>query len=168
MLCLDRLAAALSVLARRQRPSPYYYGHAGDLRILAEATTFARLTDTAFQQIRQYGCRDSEVLCHMLTTIARIAPYVKTDQQRATLERHAALVEQAARLSLPQEPDQERVRKSYDTALQPCRPSDSRLPTRPGASSRHRRLRHRQTRRQCSLVSKWGLETALRRARTTQ
>jgi uncharacterized membrane protein len=118
MLCLDRLAAALSALAGRHPPSPYYYGHAGHLRLVAEATTFDRLTDIAFHQIRQYGCRDSEVLRHMLTAIARIAPYARTDQQRAALARHAALVEHAARLSLPEVQDQERVHQSYEMALQ--------------------------------------------------
>jgi uncharacterized membrane protein len=118
MLCLDRLAAALSTLAGRHRPSPLYYDDAGHLRLLAEATTFDRLTDIAFHQIRQYGCRDAEVLRHMLKAIARIAPYAKTDQQRAALARHAGLVEHAARLSLPEAQDQERVHQSYEMALQ--------------------------------------------------
>lgn len=118
ILCLDRLAAALSALAGRHRPAPYYYDRGGRLRIVADATSFPRLTDIAFNQIRQYGCRDAEVLRHMHKAIARIAPYVKTEADREALLRHAALVEHAARLSLPEEQDQERVRQSYEVAIQ--------------------------------------------------
>jgi uncharacterized membrane protein len=118
MLCLDQLAAALSALARRAQVSPYYHDDAGHLRVIADPTTFERLTDVAFSQIRQYGRSDAEVLRHMLRAIAWIAPHASTQAQRQALRRHATLVEHMARLSLPEEADQERVRQSFDATLQ--------------------------------------------------
>jgi uncharacterized membrane protein len=119
MLCLDRLAAALGAIAQREHFPPYYYYDSdGHLRIIADPPTFERLTDVAFSQIRQYGHKDAEVLRHLLKAIARIAPYVSTTAERQVLLRHATLVEQMARLSLPEEADQARVRQSYDATVQ--------------------------------------------------
>jgi uncharacterized membrane protein len=118
MLCLDRLAAALSVIARREHLTPYYYSEDGQLRIIADPPTFGRLTDVAFNQIRQYGRNDAEVLRHILMAIARIAPHVSTPAARRALLRHATLVEHMARLSLLEAADQERVRQSYDATVQ--------------------------------------------------
>jgi uncharacterized membrane protein len=109
---------ALSAIATRRHITPYYYDGDGHLRIMADPTTFERLTDVAFSQIRQYGRNDAEVLRHMLKAIAGIAPYVSTNAERQALLRHATLVEHMARLSLLEAADQDRVRQSYDVTVQ--------------------------------------------------
>ncbi|HAJ59616.1 MAG TPA: DUF2254 domain-containing protein, partial [Cyanobacteria bacterium UBA8543] len=68
--CIDQLSAGLCRLAEREFPSPYRYDDDNNLRVIADPVTFAKLTDDAFNQIRQYSKPDVAVRIRMLEAIA--------------------------------------------------------------------------------------------------
>ncbi len=117
-LCLDRLGAALEMLAERATPRSYYLDRDEQVRVIAEPIGFERLVDVAFNMIREYGRANAEVLMHMLATIKAVSVHTHSDDQKKALLKHAKLIEQDSRIGLPSKYDQQRVHESYKETLQ--------------------------------------------------
>ncbi len=115
--CIDQLSAALCHLAEREIPSPYRYDDHNQLRIIAEPISFAGATDTAFNQIRQYGKSSVAVTMRLLEAIAAIAPFTHRAQDRATLQRHAEMIERGSQEEIAEELDYKNVKERYLTAV---------------------------------------------------
>jgi len=112
-LCLDRLGAALEMLADRTTPHSYYLDRDKQVRVIGEPIGFERLVDVAFNMIREYGRANAEVLMHMLATIKSVSVHTHSDDQKKALLKHAKLIEQDSRIGLPSKYDQQRVHDSY-------------------------------------------------------
>ena len=117
-LCLDRLGAALDMLAERTTRHSYYLDRDNQLRAIAEPIGFERLVDVAFNMIREYGRANAEVLMHMLATIKAVSVHTHSNDQRKALLKHAKLIEHDSRIGLPSKYDQQRVHNSYKETLQ--------------------------------------------------
>jgi uncharacterized membrane protein len=117
ILCLNRSGAALAKLVEREWRSPFYYDKNNQLRVISDPVSFERLTDVAFNLIRQYGRANAEVLMTMLQTIKMVSTHAHSDTQRKALQKHATLIDQDSRIGLPSEYDQQRVHHSYEEAL---------------------------------------------------
>jgi uncharacterized membrane protein len=117
VLCLNRLGAALGMLAERQRPSPYYCDKDKQLRVISEPVSFERLVGVAFDMIREYGRANAEIMIKMLETIKSVAAHAQSDNQRKVLLKHATLIEHDSHVGLPSEYDQQRVHDSYDETV---------------------------------------------------
>ena len=117
-LCLDRLGAALEMLAERATPRSYYLDRDEQVRVIAEPIGFERLVDVAFNMIREYGRANAEVLMHMLATIKAVSDHTHSDYQKKSLLKHAKLIEQDSRIGLPSKYDRQRVHESYKETLQ--------------------------------------------------
>jgi uncharacterized membrane protein len=117
VLCLDRLGAALSMLAVRPTLSPYYYDKGNQLRIMTTQVSFQRLVDIAFNLIREYGRANAEVLMKMLETIKTVTAHTHSPTQREVLLKHATLIEHDSHIGLPSEYDQQRVHECYEETL---------------------------------------------------
>lgn len=128
--CIDRISAGLAQLASREFPSPYRYDDLHKLRIIAEPVTFERLVDTAFTQIRHYGCSDRAVVVRLLDAISTVASFTRSAKQRYALQQHAEVIWSSSQQQLAQKQDLEAVEKHYELAL-----SALRQPTTPVASS---------------------------------
>jgi uncharacterized membrane protein len=124
MACLDRLAAALSFASERACPSPFIYDDAGALRVISDPLTYPRMIDAAFNQIRQYGRGNAEVLIRMLAAIATIGARAHSAEERGALLHHARLIEQDSRVGLPSPADQGRVRLAYERAASALGPQE--------------------------------------------
>jgi uncharacterized membrane protein len=118
VLCLNRLGAALGMLAERQRPSPYYCDRDKRLRVISDPVSFERLVGVAFDLIREYGRSNAEIMIKMLETIKSVTAHTHSDVQRRVLQKHAALIEHDSHIGLPSEYDQQRVHDSYDETAQ--------------------------------------------------
>jgi uncharacterized membrane protein len=116
--CLDRLGAALSQLAGRDIPSACRYDEQDKLRVITDSVTFAGLTDTAFNQIRQYGRSNVEVVIRMLETIAVIGEHTHSKQDRDALMRHAAMIKRGSDEVVPEERDRKDIQAQYEVAMQ--------------------------------------------------
>lgn len=114
--CVDYLGSSLCRLAQRKMPSPYRHDTKGQLRVLSPVVTFPDVTDTAFNQIRQYGCSSPAVTIRLLETIAVIAGFVHRKEDRAALRCHARMIVRGARGVLLDDEDRQDVEERYQFA----------------------------------------------------
>jgi uncharacterized membrane protein len=115
--CIDRLSVGLSHLALKDFPSPYRYDHDNNLRVIADPVTFAGLTDTAFNQLRQYSTSDVAVTIRLLEAIASIAPFTRNKKDRAALLRHADMIQRGSHEGVSEELDRRAVEGRYQAAV---------------------------------------------------
>jgi uncharacterized membrane protein len=120
--CIDRLSAGLSRIAQRDFPSPYRYDDEHNLRVIVEVATFEGLVNSAFNQIRQYGYTDVAVTIRLLEAIARIAPYTRSNKDRALLLRHAGMIERGSLEKITEEGDRASIIQRYEAAAKVLKP----------------------------------------------
>jgi len=120
--CIDRLGAALSQLAQRKFPSPYRYDEKQQLRVIADSTTFTGLVDTAFRQIRQYGKTSVAVTVRLLEAIEIVAHYLKNDEQRQALIKHAGLINSGCKELIKEEADIRDIEERFNKVQQVLAP----------------------------------------------
>jgi uncharacterized membrane protein len=117
IMCIDRIASALSQLAQRKFPSSSVYNKNDKLCVISKPITFSDITDAAFNQIRQYGRSSAAVTIHLLEVIGKIAPYMKRDADRQTLIRHADMIMRGSEVGLPEQLDRNDVKERYQIAI---------------------------------------------------
>jgi uncharacterized membrane protein len=71
--CVDRLAAALCLLASRDLPSRYLRDASGHVRLVTDPYTYGGIVEAAFNQIRQAARENVAVLLRLLEAVAEIA-----------------------------------------------------------------------------------------------
>jgi uncharacterized membrane protein len=120
--CIDRLSAGLSRIAQRDFPSPYRYDGEHNLRVIVEVANFEGLVNSAFNQIRQYGCTDVAVTIRLLEAIAIIAPYTRSNKDRALLLRHAAMIERGSLEKITEEGSRASIIQRYEAAAKVLKP----------------------------------------------
>jgi len=113
MACIDHLAESLCRLAQRPVPSPFRYDDEKKLRVITFGSSFAKILDAAFHQIRQYGRSSAAVLIRLLEMLAVLANYVECDEDRCALAKHADLIRRAADQGLPEEADRLDVEERF-------------------------------------------------------
>jgi uncharacterized membrane protein len=117
MLCLDRLGAALSLVASRPAPSSHRYDRDGCLRIVAKHYGFRGLCDAALNQIRQYGRTSVAVTIRLLEVLRRIGYHVVRESDAETLLRHATMIERGSHEGLPESLDRADVRERFEAVV---------------------------------------------------
>jgi len=131
--CIERLGAALCRIQGRHIPLARHYDEDGQLRLITDRVTFARLCDVAFDQIRQYGGGSASVLIRLLEILDVMAHQARTEEQRRAVWRHANMAHRAA-AELPEPLDRSRAserHKAIEHCLQP-KPSLPRDEPAPG------------------------------------
>lgn len=116
--CIDGLSVGLCHLAEREIPSPYRYDEDNKLRVIAYPVTFAEMTDAAFNQIRQYGQSSVATIIRLLEAIALIATYTHNNTDRASLLRHAQMIERASHEEVSEELDKKDIEKRLPCSSQ--------------------------------------------------
>jgi uncharacterized membrane protein len=115
--CIDQLSVGLSRLAEREFPSPYRYDDNNNLRVIADPVSFTKLTDAAFNKIRQYGTSDVSVILRLLEAITVIAKHARRQKDRAALLRHAQMIERGSLEAVSEELDRKEIKARYWTAV---------------------------------------------------
>lgn len=132
ILCIQRLGAALAMIAERGEHSHHLRDAGGALRVLGEPDSFEEHVNLSFHPIRQYGRSTAEVLMTMLRIISRIAERTQSEEQRSALRLHADLIDRDARAGSLTEYDATRVRLEYDQTIAAIdRLSEQDGPSRP-------------------------------------
>lgn len=111
--CIDRIAAALSLLAQRSFPSPFRHDEKGNLRVIAKPVQFVEVLDAAFDPIRAYGRSSALVTLRLLEAISRITKRVTRERDLAALFNQALVIERGSREGLPEERDREAVKERF-------------------------------------------------------
>lgn len=115
--CIDKLGAAMCKLTKKKFPSGYRYAEDGKLRVITKPSTFKGLMDAAFNQIRQYGKSNPDVMIRLMDTFREIAEVVTTEDQRKLLLRHAEMVNRAGETEFTEQNDKEVLnRRFFDVA----------------------------------------------------
>ncbi len=96
MQCLDQLGASLRQLAERKLPSANYRDDDGNIRLVANTQTLEGALGAAFNLIRQFGSASPPVMMRMLETLAVLAEYAPSPEQKRVLLMHARMVESAS------------------------------------------------------------------------
>lgn len=96
IICVDRLGLILGEISARPAPSPFKVSRKEELRIISDPDTFERLMNTGFNQIRQYGHTQFEVMERQLNAIEAIAYRTTTPGNLQVLQSHAELVRNEA------------------------------------------------------------------------
>lgn len=135
LACVDRLGAALSLLAQREMPAANRFDKHHTLRLQMSAVRFADLVDVAFNQIRQYGRGSAAVTIRMLESIAAIAPFTDAAKQREALERQAQMIHRGSREGLPEPNDRADVDRRFSRALMALEAAEG---SRRGAAAKQR------------------------------
>ncbi len=131
MLCLDRLAEGLRLLAQHPVRSPYRFDEKSRLRLIVlRPVTFAWMVDIAFTQIRRYAKSDLAVLTHMLRLIGMLAVQVSGEDAEKALRKQAHLIMEQSRVSglfLPTE--LETIQRRYEETMRYCSMPLAGVPT---------------------------------------
>ena len=117
IMCVQRLGAALALIAECDEPTHHFFDAQGMARVLGEPDHFHEYADLCFHQIRQYGRGSTEVLIALLVAIGRVAAHVDSEEHRMVLRLHADLIDHDARAGGLTEYDATRVRVQYDHTM---------------------------------------------------
>jgi uncharacterized membrane protein len=111
--CINHLGVSLCDLAQRALPPVLKKDDENRVRIVAYPTTFERIVDAAFNQIRQYGRTHAAVSIRLLENIQVILPFTRYPDQREALLRQAAMIERGSHEGLSEESDRRDVHERY-------------------------------------------------------
>jgi uncharacterized membrane protein len=117
MNCVDRISSLLCRLSGRAFPGAERFDDDGNLRIVADTSSFGGFVDSGFNQIRQNAGRSVAVLIRMLEALEAIGSQASVHEQRQALERHADLVLQSGISQNPPEPDRMDLERAHASAL---------------------------------------------------
>lgn len=115
--CIDKLGAAVCDLTSKEFPSSWRLDDQGNLRIIANAPTFEGMVDAAFNQIRQYGKANADILTRLMDTFAAIVEKASTREQFEVILKHARMVNRAGEKNLEEPHDLEELKKRYLAVL---------------------------------------------------
>ncbi len=117
VICIDKIGQVLSKAVSLSAGSPYFLGENGNLRLIANPDDFESLMGTGFNQVRQYGSRAYEVMCHALSALETIAYAARRTSDREIIKHHADLILQDALTNLTSEWSKGQVRAAYNSAI---------------------------------------------------
>lgn len=118
MNCVDRLGAALVVLAGREVPSAYRYDEDGRLRVIANASTIEGIVNAAFDQVRQAARNDAAATIRLLETMAAVTSQARGEVWHGALRRQAEMVHRGSQQALPEEGDRRVADERFRVVIQ--------------------------------------------------
>ncbi|MCB1005463.1 MAG: DUF2254 domain-containing protein [Acidimicrobiales bacterium] len=139
LTCINWLAGALLRLSEDPLPQRAHRDAGGTIRVVDRYLSFADVTDSAFDKIRQAGSDNPAVLIRLLESVTLLAPQMRTREQHDALGAQADMVWEAAEREIPIAGDLADVRRRYDEA----RAALALPPVR--GRRRHRRARAEST-----------------------
>ncbi len=124
MTCVDWLGGALIRVAGRELPSGWRYDNERRLRIIVKTTDFAGMAAAAFNQIRQYGSTSVAVMLRLLETLAKVAPHLRRETDRAVLREHARKVRDDGCAQVKNQSDRAEIEERFAIAERALRTGD--------------------------------------------
>lgn len=112
-MCIDRLALALCLLAKRQFPSSKKYDKNNNLRLIINTITFNELLDSAFNDIRNYSGSSLSVSKHILEALRTIKLHTKNIKDKEAILHHAVLVRDNCKVKFIHQSDIDDIDRLY-------------------------------------------------------
>ena len=117
MMCVDRIADNLALLAQRELPSPYRYDDGGTLRVIVPIVDPTELLPRLFGPIRSYGKADVTTLEYLLNALQKMARNVDTPDFRACARAEAERIDKEGEAELSAA-DYRRLAECYAETLE--------------------------------------------------
>ncbi len=86
------------------------------MRIIAKTADFAGIAASALNQIRQYGSKSVAVVLRLLETLAKVAPHLRRETDRAVLLEHARKVRDDGCAQVQNESDRAEIEERFALA----------------------------------------------------
>jgi uncharacterized membrane protein len=119
--CIDALGSVVCRAARAKLPSPRLYDQANTLRLVTPVSTFAGITDAAFNQIRQYGRDSVAVTICLLETIEACAIQIRAEGARQALLRQAQMIYRQSKDAILEREDRSDVQCRWEAVAKALR-----------------------------------------------
>ncbi len=117
MLCLDRLGAALSLLAERRFPPSVRRDAGGHPRLMTRQITFVELLDRSFIPIHSFRSESPVVAAHLLRTLRVVADHTRRQADCAGVRRHVVAVHEESRKHLSDRIGIEVIEREFSEAM---------------------------------------------------
>ena len=114
LTCIDWLGDGLCKITSVGLPDGIHRDSAGNVRVIEAALSYDGVVNRAFDKIRQAGRGMPAVNIRQLDSLAKIAEYTGTDEQRSVFERQAASILRSAEESVPEPNDRSDIGAAYD------------------------------------------------------
>jgi uncharacterized membrane protein len=123
-MCIDRMAGALCLLARRAPAPEEWRDAAGVLRVFTGSAGFAEALDTFVRPLRELKEISPSSIAQLLSMVGIAARCVQREEDRDLLRREAELIFESADARIDSPAGRQRVARAYDDA---CRALEPRL-----------------------------------------
>jgi uncharacterized membrane protein len=100
--CIDQLSRILARAARHEPPSPQLRDEEGRTRVLLRRTSFPRMLEVAFSQIRHYGRADVAVPLRMMRVLGELAAVTPNPAYREAIHEQARTLASACAQGFPE------------------------------------------------------------------
>ncbi|MDW7773599.1 MAG: DUF2254 domain-containing protein [Desulfobulbaceae bacterium] len=113
--CIDRLGSALCLINGKHFPSPYRYDDRKKLRLILDMVTYSGILDAAFNQIRQYGRGNVDILIRLMEILHVVSLTTNERERLESVRRHGNMVYRASLEAVPEKDDRGDVDDRYQT-----------------------------------------------------
>ncbi len=117
VLCIDRIEAALCMLAERQAPSAYRYDDEAKLRLVALPVSFSQAVLMTLAAIRRDASNSFMVTLRLLRAIETVGEFTSSEENRQVLLEEALSIRGSAQAALGEAGDREEVKRAYSKAV---------------------------------------------------
>jgi uncharacterized membrane protein len=114
LTCIDWLGDGLCKITSVGLPDGLHHDADGNVRVIEARLSYERVVNRAFDKVRQAGRGMPAINIRQLDSLAKIAEYTSTDDQRSVLARQAEMILRSAQEAVPEPEDQRDVRSAYD------------------------------------------------------
>jgi uncharacterized membrane protein len=117
LTCIDWLCDGLCRLSGRPLAGGIAFDRDGHIRLIEAEARYSRFVNRSFDKIRQAGRAMPAIAIRLEQSLARIAEYTITQEQREILLRQAEIIARGAEDAVADEPDRADVRNAADVVV---------------------------------------------------
>jgi uncharacterized membrane protein len=117
LTCIDWLGASLCQVTEESQPIRVHRDSHGFVRLITSDVSYRRLTERAFEKIRQAGRGMPAIMIRQLDALAIITDHTTMLQQQDLVLEQANMIRQACEESVPEASDRADVLRTYERVL---------------------------------------------------
>ncbi len=117
LTCIDWLSAGLCRISGRVFREGVYRDEFGRIRLIEQDPSYERMTNRAFDKIRQAGHGMPAVIIRLLDALNHVMAYTREPAQRDVLIRQAEMILRSAERELDEANDLDDVRRRYEALV---------------------------------------------------
>jgi uncharacterized membrane protein len=126
LACIDWLGDGLCKIAERWRPEAVHRDATGRVRVITVTPRFRRLTERAYEKIRQASRGMPAVMIRQLDALTQVMAHTTGPDQRAVLIEQAQMILRLSEESVSEPADREEVHRHHEAVLEAERAMDAR------------------------------------------